>query len=89
MKRIALWSTFVLLLAAQLVAFQEPQGNATCGREPTDHPCACARTMRCPMNGMPPIEPGDGSVPGEAKCTKFCRTDLCFCCRENCGSTKR
>ncbi len=81
MKRLALVFGFALL-ACQLVAFQEPEGDATCGREPTPHPCACVLTMKCPMAGMPRPEPGDGTVKGEARCSKFCRTDLCFCCKD-------
>ncbi len=69
-----------LLLSMQLVAFQEGTAKE-CGREPTPHPCACARMMKCPMRGEY-IDPDDLTVPGAAKCFTTCKPKLCFCCKD-------
>lgn len=79
---------FALLLGVQLIAFQEPQGNASCGREPEPHPCSCARAMLCPMNGKP-INPDEYRYDGRyERCKMDCKVNRCFCCKD-CPTPKR
>lgn len=72
----------LVLLAAQLVAFQEGTAASCDNRHDNAHKCACLRAMtECKMPGMKIQEPG-------AMCKTYCKPEHCHCAGPSCTSRR-